>query len=96
VDALSEWLVGSSACLIAEYPGWRLVWGSAEGKQNKRVHVHATAHRPMSRVFGGYTWPLYDEQAKHYMCVNIVIFMHLNCWCFTLFCMFTLWQMRMV
>jgi len=50
----------------------------------------------MSRVFGGYTWPLYDEQAKHYMCVNIVIFMHLNCWCFTLFCMFTLWQMRMV
>jgi len=49
VDALSEWLVGSSTCLVAEYPGWRLVWGFAEERQNKRVHVHATAHRRMSR-----------------------------------------------
>jgi len=24
-------------------------------------------------VFGGCTWPLYDKQAKHYTCVNVVI-----------------------
>ena len=49
VDSLFEWPVGSCACLIADYPGRRLVWGSAEGNQNKRVHAHANAPRWMPR-----------------------------------------------